>query len=85
VRINVYSEELTDEVRLVTKKMDDGRVFYGLRFFVKSAPELHDDPEDDDRSAITLWVPWSRQLGNDPSILFSLLANMQDALNEEFG
>lgn len=68
MRINVYAEELTDETELVTKTVTDDkfgtRTFYGVRFYLKSPPELHADPEDDDRSAITIWVPWTRGGGH---------------------
>lgn len=50
MRINVYTEELTDEVEVIEK---DG--FHGLRFYLKSPKELHHDGDDDDRSAITFW------------------------------
>jgi|SRR6478735_10766290 len=67
--MNVYAEELADETELVTKTVTDEkfgtRTFYGVRFYLKSPPELHNDPADDDRSAITLWVPWTRAHGHD--------------------
>ena len=50
MRINLYTEELTDDVQVVEK---DG--FHGLRFYLKSPHELHHDQGDDDRSAITFW------------------------------
>ncbi len=69
MRINVYAEELTDEVELVSKDVSDAkfghRTFYGIRVYLKSPEELHSDPEDDDRSAITFWVPWTREDGHD--------------------
>lgn len=68
MRINVYAEELTDEVELVTKTVDPGtdqeRVFYGLRWFQHSSDKLHYSPDDDDRQAITIWVPWRRKTGH---------------------
>lgn len=50
MRVNVYAEEITGEVKVVEK---DG--FIGLRFYLASAPELHNTVNDDDRSAVTLW------------------------------
>ena len=82
MRINVYSEELTDEVEVVEKTADTGVTFYGLRIFLKSAPELHNDVDDDDRSAITFWVPATKDgtvLKRD-SALASLLDNLNGAL-----
>lgn len=56
MRINVYHEELTDEFEWAVKKVEaTGKTYFGLRLFLKSAPELHHTPEDDDRTAITLW------------------------------
>lgn len=58
MRINIYAEELTQEVEIVHKKIEDGREFLAVRLFLKSAKELHHSRNDDDRSAITFWVPW---------------------------
>jgi len=56
MRLNIYEEELTDEVRLVrTTAENTGIEYYGVRFFLKSAPELHNTDTDDDRSAVTFW------------------------------
>lgn len=57
MRINVYNEELTGEVTVVdTVAENTGITYYGVRVFLKSAPELHATEEDDDRTAITFWV-----------------------------
>ncbi len=85
MRVNIYGEELTDEVELVTKEVTDDtfgtRTFYGLRVFLKSPPELHAHPDDDDRSAITFWVPWTRQGGQDPTVLWKILLGLDVALS----
>lgn len=57
MRINIYAEELTQETEIITKEVD-GRKFFAVRLFLKSAKELHYTKQDDDRSAITFWVPW---------------------------
>lgn len=57
MRINVYAEELTRETCFITKEVD-GRRFYGIQLYLKSPKELHCTEKDDDRSAITFWVPW---------------------------
>jgi hypothetical protein len=68
VRINVYTEELIREednksfAEVVTSDYISSRTGkkmtnYGLRIFLRSAPELHYIPgRDDDRSAVTFWV-----------------------------
>lgn len=86
MRINVYAEELTEETELITKTVTDDkfgtRTFYGVRMYLKSPPELHDDPADDDRSAITIWVPWTRADGHDFSVVDAVLGNLQVRLLE---
>lgn len=59
MRINVYAEELPGERRCerTHATADTGRTYYGARLYLKSANELHDEPGDDDRSAITFWGP----------------------------
>jgi hypothetical protein len=54
-RFNIYSEELTDRIEKVTKEAN-GNTFYGLRFYLKSPPELHHTIDDDDTSAVTFWA-----------------------------
>lgn len=56
MRINVYNEELTGEATVVSTTPETGRTFYGCRVFLASAPELHHEADDDDRSAITFWT-----------------------------
>lgn len=56
MRVNVYEEEMTDEVQVVeTVASGTGITYYGVRIIMKSAGELHNTEEDDDRSAITFW------------------------------
>jgi len=56
MRINIYDEEITGEVRVVTKTATDtGKTFTGLRIFLASPDVLHATPDDDDRSAVTFW------------------------------
>jgi hypothetical protein len=87
MRINVYAEELTDEVELLTKTVNDEkfgeRTFYGVRLYLASPDVLHDDPEDDDRSAITFWVPWTRAKGHQPQRLWFVLSAMADLVRDD--
>ncbi len=57
MRINIYSQELTDEVELVTEKAGTGVIYSAVRIFQHSSDRLHDRPGDDDRSAVTFWLP----------------------------
>ena len=53
----MYSQELTKEVSLVSKADDRGNVHYGVRMFMASPDILHNTPDDDDRTAVTFWLP----------------------------
>lgn len=65
MRVNIYSEELTDRVELVQKTNDEG-TFTGVRFYLYlpatdpqdgrqvKAPFMH-RPGDDDSAAVTFW------------------------------
>lgn len=59
MRINVYSQELTDEVQVEEKRSNTGLVYSAVRMILHSSPMLHHPPHDDDRSGITFWLPKS--------------------------
>lgn len=61
MRINVYSQELTNEIEVTEKISNTGIVYSAIRLFLHSSPMLHHPPMDDDRSAITFWLPSSRE------------------------
>lgn len=81
MRINVYAEEMTTETELVTKTVTDDefgeRTFYGIRLFLKSPDELHHSDDDDDRSAITFWIKWTRKNGTEFVPFNTLICNLQ--------
>ncbi len=60
MRINVYSQELTDEVALVEKRSNTGVTYHAAQLVLHSSDRLHHPPQDDDRSAVTFWLPKSR-------------------------
>jgi len=63
MRVNVYAEEMTDRVGIISKKIN-GEEFTGCRFYLElpvtvngkqeRGPFLH-NPGDDDSSAVTFW------------------------------
>jgi len=65
VRLNIYSQELTKEVELVSKTADTGITYYGVRMFLASPKVLHHTDDDDDRSAITFWIPNAQSMSQD--------------------
>lgn len=73
MRVNVYGEELTDRVELVTKDVVEESsgetfTFYGLRFWLKFPNQpwwIHrktDGEDDDDSTALTVWAPTKERL-----------------------
>lgn len=58
MRVNIYEEEITEEIRLVSAVPDGhhNKWFYGVRFYLKSHDDLHHTEKDDDRSAVTFWL-----------------------------
>lgn len=59
MRINVYSQELTDEVLLIAKESNTGVTYHAAQLVLHSSSRLHHPPMDDDRSAVTFWLPKS--------------------------
>ena len=63
MRVNIYAEEMTDRVELVTKDIE-GQTFTAVRFYLElpatvggeqyQGPFIH-RPGDDDSSAVTFW------------------------------
>ena len=68
MRINIYSQELLtdfaearESVELVQTKANTGIVYSAVRVFLHSSDRLHHSPDDDDRSAVTFWLPKSEK------------------------
>lgn len=61
MRINVYSQELTGEVNVIEKVSNTGLTYSAVQIMLHSSPMLHHLPEDDDRSAVTFWLPKSQE------------------------
>lgn len=61
MRINVYSQELTDEIGLLEKESNTTITYSAVQFMLHSSPMLHHPPHDDDRSAVTFWLPKSKE------------------------
>lgn len=79
MRINVYAEEMTSEAEIVKKTVNQ-QLFYGIRVYLKSPKELHYGTSDDDRSAITFWVPYTKKTGNRPQVVIDALRNMLESI-----
>ena len=83
MRINVYSQELTPEVIAITKTSNTGIEYKAVQFVLHSSPMLHHPPRDDDRSAVTFWLPQSeRGLREFKDALLKALAIVYKELGE---
>jgi len=79
MRLHVYTQELTKEVTLVWKTADTGITYYGVRLYLQSPDSLHHTSEDDDRSAITIWIPNAKSYTqHDLAEVFREMANIVD-------
>lgn len=85
MRINVYSQELTDEVNVVEKESNTGLVYSAVQLMLHSTKKLHRPPEDDDRSAVTFWLPKSRDRREALARAFEMMAYRVRNAREETG
>lgn len=74
MRINVYSQELTSEIQSLAKTADTGVRYPAVRLFLHSPTQLHSTATDDDRSAITFWLPKSTHRREALATTFELMA-----------
>lgn len=85
MRINVYSQELTDELVAVEKMSNTGLTYSAVQLILHSSPMLHHPPHDDDRSAVTFWLPKSRERREALAQTFERMADMVRVAKPETG
>lgn len=77
MRVNVYSQELTNELVEVVKEAGTGITYSAVQFILHSSPRLHHPPaSDDDRSAVTFWLPKSEARREELAQLFERAARV---------
>jgi hypothetical protein len=76
MRINVYSQELTSEVNLLAKESNTGVTYHAAQLVLHSSPMLHHPPQDDDRSAVTFWLPKSKERREEMALAFDRIAEI---------
>lgn len=81
MRINVYSQELILggellDLEVGTKESNTGVSYSYVRQYLHSSDRLHHPPRDDDRSAITWWLPKSAKNREAMAAQFEELAGM---------
>lgn len=85
MRINVYSQELTTETETVVALSNTGLTYSAVRIFLQSSPLLHHPPADDDRSAVTFWLPKSQDRREGLAKAFEEMARMVREAKPETG
>jgi hypothetical protein len=85
VRLNVYSQELTNEVKVVEKLSNTGLVYSAVQLMLHSSPMLHHPPQDDDRSAVTFWLPKSQNRREELALAFEEMAEQVRLARPETG
>ena len=88
MRINIYSQELTSEIKHISKECEgrDGQIVYhAVQLILHSSPMLHHPPLDDDRSAITFWLPKSKSRREEMAQAFESIAHLFRTLPPETG
>lgn len=85
MRINVYSQEITDEVNTVEKVSNTGLTYSAVQIMLHSSEKLHHPPQDDDRSAVTFWLPKSLKRRERLAQAFERMAAAVRAAKHETG
>lgn len=85
MRINIYSQELTDEVQVEEKVSNTGLIYSAVRLILHSSDKLHHPPMDDDRSGITFWLPKSEARREQLAVTFELMAKAVRSARSETG
>lgn len=83
MRINVYSQELMtdpqpfrERVIRFEKQSNTGLVYSAVSLMLHSSDKLHHPPADDDRSAVTFWLPKSRERREELASTFEYMAHL---------
>lgn len=76
MRVNIYSQELTSEVAIIEKESNTGIIYHAAQIILHSSPMLHSPPEDDDRSAVTFWLPKSKHRREEMALAFERIAEI---------
>jgi hypothetical protein len=85
MRINVYSQELTDEVITLEKVSNTGLTYTAAQLILHSSQMLHHPPDDDDRSAVTFWLPKSKSKREHMAKAFEKIAEIFRTATPETG
>jgi len=90
MRVNIYSQELIlngdpKTLELGYQRAGTNISYPYIRMHLHSSDRLHQPPMDDDRSAVTFWLPKSRDKRWALRQLFLTMAELVEQAQEEIG
>lgn len=85
MRINIYTQEQTDEVVEFDKVSNTGVRYPAVQLILHSSDKLHHPPMDDDRSAVTFWIPKSKERREKMAKAFEAIARAYRVASEKDG
>jgi len=85
MRVNVYSQEIANELHTIEKVSNTGLIYSGVQFMLHSSERLHHPPEDDDRSCITFWLPKTAKRREELAKSFEVMATLVRMARPETG
>jgi hypothetical protein len=85
MRINVYSQEMTNEVVHISKESNTSVRYEAAQLILHSTDKLHHPPQDDDRSAVTFWLPKSQARREEMAKAFERIAEIFRTAPSETG
>lgn len=85
MRVNIYSQELTNEVLHIEKESNAGITYHAAQLIMHSSERLHHPPADDDRSAVTFWLPKSDDRREEMAKAFERIAEIFRSAPRETG
>lgn len=85
MRINIYSQELTNEVQVEEKISNTGLTYTAVRLILHSSDMLHHPPADDDRSGVTFWLPKTNYRREEFARTFERMAQAVREAKKETG
>jgi hypothetical protein len=69
----------------VTKRSNTGLVYSAVQLILHSSDRLHKPPMDDDRSAVTFWLPQSQERREEFALALERMAIFVRAAPSETG
>jgi len=85
MRINIYSQELTSEVKPLEQESNTGVIYSAVQFILHSSPMLHHPPQDDERSSVTFWLPKAEHRREELAQAFEFAARLVRGAQKETG